>query len=168
MSGASTAERVLVLGVGNPILGDDGVGWCVALAVGEHLAGAAGQAAETVEVDCVALGGLSLMERLVGYDRAILVDAFHGSGDPPGTVRARTLEEVPGREASHLDAAHDVPLRVALAAGRALGATLPAAITVVSVEAEQVDTFDEGLTPDVAAAVPGAVRLVERLAAGQG
>jgi hydrogenase maturation protease len=162
MSGASTAERVLVLGIGNPILGDDGVGWRVAGTVGEHLAG------EGVEVDCIALGGLSLMERLVGYDRAILVDAFHGSGDPPGTVRARGLDEVPGREATHLDAAHDVPLRVALAAGRALGATLPEAITVVSVEAARVDTFDEDLSPDVAAAVPCAVRLVERLAVEHG
>ncbi len=161
MSGASTAERVLVLGIGNPILGDDGVGWRVAAAVGERAD------TKALEVDCVALGGLSLMERLVGYDRAILVDAFHGSGDPPGTLRARTLDEVPGREASHLDAAHDVPLRVALAAGRALGASLPAAITVVSVEAARVDTFGEGLTPAVAAAVPGAVRLVERLAAGE-
>jgi hydrogenase maturation protease len=160
MSGASTAERVLVLGIGNPILGDDGVGWRVAAAVGERLHG------DAVEVDCVALGGLALMERLVGYDRAILVDAFHGSGDPPGTLRAMTLDEVPGREASHLDGAHDVPLQMALTVGRKLGAALPDQITVVSVEAARVDTFGEGLTPAVAAAVPGAIRLVERLAVG--
>ncbi len=166
MSGASTAERVLVLGIGNPILGDDGVGWRVAVAVGERL-DVTPAGAIPVEVDCVAVGGLSLMERLVGYDRAILVDAFHGSGDPPGTLRVRTLDEVPGRETSHLDSAHDVPLGVALEAGRRLGAVLPARVDVVSVEAARVDTFGELLTPAVDAAVPGAVRLVERLVAGR-
>ena len=164
MSAASTAERVLVLGVGNPILGDDGVGWRVAAAVGERLDTAPPGGAR-VEVDCVAVGGLSLMERLLGYDRAILVDAFHGSGDPPGTLRVRRLAEVPGRETSHLDSAHDVSLRVALEAGRALGADLPERVVVVSVEAARVDTFGERLTADVDAAVPGAVRVVERLMA---
>ena len=165
MSGASTAERVLVLGIGNPILGDDGGGGRGARAVGDRAVGErAGPG--SVEVDCVAVGGLSLMERLVGYDRAVLVDAIHGTGDPPGTLRSRTLDEVPGREATHLDSSHDVPLWVALEAGRRLGAPLPAQIMVVSVEAAVVDTFGETLTPSVADALPRAVRLVERLAGG--
>ena len=60
------SARTIVVGLGNPILGDDGVGWRVAQAV---------QAlAPEADVECQALGGLSLMERLVGYQRAIIVD----------------------------------------------------------------------------------------------
>ena len=63
----------------------------------------------------------ALMERLVGYERAILVDAITTGVDPPGTVRVAPLAEVATRAASHLDSAHDAPLTTALAAGRSLG-----------------------------------------------
>ncbi|MBI4770166.1 MAG: hypothetical protein HY784_07090, partial [Chloroflexi bacterium] len=72
----------LILGLGNPILGDDGLGWRVAEEVRRRLQAADGGSARQsairnpkseIEVDAFALGGLSLMERLVGYDRAILV-----------------------------------------------------------------------------------------------
>jgi hydrogenase maturation protease len=162
MSDARPAERLLVLGLGNPILGDDGVGWRVAALAGERLA-AAGQ---TIEVDCVAVGGLALMERLVGYDRVVLVDAVQGSGDRPGTVKVRALADIPSREAGHLDSAHDVPIMMALETGRTLGASLPREIAVVSVEAVRVDTFGEALTPAVADAVEEAADAVARCIAG--
>jgi hydrogenase maturation protease len=166
MSTARPAERILVLGIGNPILGDDGVGWEVADRVADHVRGR-GPEGSRIEVDCVSTGGLALMERLVGYDRAVLVDAILGSGDPPGTIRVRALADVPGREASHLDSPHDVPILVALETGRALGARLPDEITVVSVEVERVDTFSEQFSPAVGAVVPSAATAVERLLAGE-
>ena len=82
------------------------------------------RAAGQVELDRLSVGGLSLMERLVGYDRVVLVDALLGSGRP-GALSVRPLAEVACRLAGHLDSAHDVPLTEALSAGRALGARLP-------------------------------------------
>ncbi len=70
-----SSGKILVIGLGNPILGDDGVGWVVAREV-ETCLGASGQ---NVEVDCLALGGLSLMERMVGYQRVILIDSLNTS-----------------------------------------------------------------------------------------
>jgi Ni,Fe-hydrogenase maturation factor len=52
------SEKTLVIGLGNPILGDDGVGWVVAREVEDRLP----QMDHPVEVDCLSLGGLSLME----------------------------------------------------------------------------------------------------------
>jgi hypothetical protein len=60
--------KTLILGLGNPILRDDGVGLRVAQALRPMLAEAHG-----VEVDENTWGGLRLMERLVGYDRVIVV-----------------------------------------------------------------------------------------------
>ena len=79
---------------------------------------------------------------------------------PPGTVRRFGLADVPGREATHLDSAHDASLVTALAAGRALGADLPADIVVIAIEAVRVTEFVEALTPEVEAAVPAAVEAV--------
>jgi hydrogenase maturation protease len=158
MSGASTAERAattIVVGIGNPLLGDDGVGWRVADAVQGALAGREG-----VTVDSLAVGGLTLMERLVGWDRAILVDAVVTGHDPVGTVRRHDLATLPARAGGHLDSAHDVTLQGALDVGRALGAALPRDITVVTIEAASVGVFSEALTPSVSAAVPAAVERV--------
>jgi hydrogenase maturation protease len=167
MSGGSSAEAAaaperagatLVVGLGNPLLADDGVGWRVAELVRERLAG--DPALVDVEVDQLAVGGLSLMERLVGYRRAILVDAMLTGEHAAGTVRRFSLADLPGREATHLDSAHDASLAIALAAGRSLGADLPAEIAIVAVEAVRVDVFGEEMTPAVAAAIPDAVEAV--------
>jgi hydrogenase maturation protease len=162
----------LVVGLGNPLLADDGIGWRVAMEVGGRLASDAALAADPafadVEVDHLAVGGLALMERLVGYRRAVLVDAMVTGEHPPGTVRRFAVAEIPGREATHLDSAHDASLATALAAGRSLGADLPADITVVAVEAVRVTEFGEELTPEVEAAIPAAVEAVLAAIAANG
>src|SRR5512146_2043390 len=161
MSSAATTERLrptLVIGLGNPILGDDGVGWRIVDALEGRLAadGVARRECGEVELDRVALGGLSLMERLVDYDRVVLVDALLGPA-VEGTLTVGSLADTACRLAGHLDSAHDAPLTEALSAGRALGAHLPADITVVGVAVHRVDVFDERLSPPVAAAVGPAV-----------
>ena len=148
--------RTLILGLGNPLLGDDGVGWRVAEQCATRLAGTS-----HVEVDFHAGGGLSLMERLIGYDRAILIYAIT-TGEPPGTVRAFRLEALPTLRAGHLTSSHDMTLQNALELGRRMGALVPDPLIVVAVEARVEFDFKEGLSPAVAEAVPRAVELVMR------
>jgi hydrogenase maturation protease len=161
MSFAASAERrpkTLIVGLGNPILGDDGVGWRIAESLERRLRDddAVRTALGPVEVDELAVGGLRLMERLVGYDRVVLADA-QLDGATPGTVSARPIGEVDCRLAGHLDSAHDATLTAALAAGGRLGAQLPADLTVVTVTIEPSIDFGERLSPRVAAAVEPAV-----------
>jgi hydrogenase maturation protease len=152
----------VVVGIGNPILGDDGIGWRVVEEVERRWVAEprAGLEPPPVTFMCVSLGGLSLMERLVGAGRAILVDAVRTGDRPVGTVFAIPLAELVEGASGHLDNAHDASLPVALAAGRSLGADLPAEITVVGIEALRVDEFGEELSPPVAAARPAAVDAV--------
>jgi len=154
------SSRTLVVGLGNPILGDDGVGWRVAEEVRARLTD------PDVTVTCLALGGVSLMERLVGYRRALVVDALT-TGAPLGSVFSVPLSALP-EPAGHTASAHDTTLAAALALGRALGAELPEEVWVVAVEAERLYEFSDTLSPPVAAAVPEAVRCVEAWLAGQG
>jgi hydrogenase maturation protease len=144
--------RVLVLGLGSPVLGDDGVGWRVIEELGRDPRGVG-----SAELDRLAVGGFTLMERLVGWERAILVDAFATGERPAGTVTCMRLEDARTRDAAHLDSAHDAPLSVALATGRRLGSAIPADITVVAIEAERAESFGESLSAAVEAAVPRAV-----------
>jgi hydrogenase maturation protease len=145
--------KTLVIGLGNPLLRDDAVGLHVARQLQPMLVGKA-----DIEVDEDYRGGLRLMERLIGFDRAIIVDATC-TGVRPGTVRRLATDGVPTQ---HSASAHDANLRTALEVGRRAGARLPAddSITLIGIEASDVLSFGESLTPDVEAAIPGAVRMV--------
>jgi hydrogenase maturation protease len=153
--------RTIVVGLGNPVLGDDGVGWQVADEVERRLAseGRAAGAGE-VAVERLGVGGLRLMEFLSGYQAAILVDAAEFRGRPCGEVRACPLAELEGYAAGHLDSAHDASLVTALALGRRLGASLPDRIETVTIQVRHSDVFSEELSPEVAAAVPEAAATV--------
>lgn len=143
----------LIIGLGNPLLRDDAVG----LHVARQVRAALGDR-EDVEVVEEACGGLRLMERMVGFDRAILIDAIR-SGRPPGTVLTLDPREMPTQ---HSASAHDVNLPTALALGRRTGARLPAddRLSVIAVEADDVETFGETMTDPVEAAVPRAAERV--------
>jgi hydrogenase maturation protease len=151
--------RTLIVGLGNPVLGDDGVGWKVAELVRETIQSP--QAGENqIEVDCLSLGGISLMERLIGYDRAILIDAIELGLGPQGSVYQFDLAQLPDPVAGHTSSAHDTTLQSAIELGKTLGAHLPEKITVIAVEVHNDYEFSESISPPVAAAIPQAAQMV--------
>ena len=111
-----------------------------------------------MEVDEDFWGGLRLMERMIGYDRAIVIDAIC-SGAPPGTIHHLTPGSIRTQRSS---SAHDVNLPTALLFGRKAGICLPADedILLVGIEAEDVINFSERLHAGGQAALPEAVRSV--------
>ncbi len=157
--------NILVVGLGNPILGDDGVGWCVAerfstiLQEGE-LVLINQDEATTVEVKCLAAGGLSLMEQMVGYDYAIIIDAFNIPGEDNGKVITIPLAELEQFPAGHLTSSHDTTLQTALKTGNALGAKLPNSVDIVGITTENVYDFSEYLSNEVQKAIPIAIQSV--------
>jgi hydrogenase maturation protease len=153
--------KTLVIGLGNPILTDDGVGVKVAYAVCDALASAA---REDVTVTEAGVGGLHLMEMMVGYERVILVDAIQTPGGQPGAIRRLALDDIASAvPTQHSASTHDMNLPTALELGRRLGLTLPDTIEILAVEAEDVVTFGESCTPAVAAAIPVVTELVLQL-----
>jgi len=151
---SNAGPTTLVVGLGNPILGDDGIGWRVAEAVKVRLND------PDVEVLCLSLGGLALMEHLAGYRRAIIIDAM-SSGAPAGTLLRMTAREMDEISVQHTASVHDLSLAAALALGCELGLELPEEIQVVGVEARVEFEFGVTLSAAVAAAIPEAARIVE-------
>ena len=145
--------KTLVLGLGNPLVSDDSVGLRVAAELKARLADR-----PEVEVGEDYWGGLRLMERLVGYDRAIVIDAIC-TGAPPGTIHRLQPDAIPTQRSA---SAHDVNLPTALAWAAKPALHLPEDrhILLVGIEAEDILNFGETCTPAVAAAVPRAVETV--------
>jgi len=146
--------KTLIVGLGNPILGDDGVGWKVAEEVGKHLAND-----DTINVTCLSVGGISLMEYLIGYDRAILVDAF-STDAPVGSISVLKLSQLPNYSAYHTTSVHDTSLQKAMEFGRQMGAHLPEDVMVVGIATKQIHDFSNDLSPPVARVVPCVVKIV--------
>ncbi|NOX60825.1 MAG: hydrogenase maturation protease [Chloroflexi bacterium] len=150
-------SHTLIIGLGNPILTDDGVGVQVARAVEDALPP---HLRDEVRVTEAAVGGLRLMEMMAGYRRVILIDAMLGP-DPAGTLRRLTLPELETiSPTQHSASAHDASLITALEAGRRMGLPLPDDIVIYAIAAENVVDFGEQPTPAVAQAIPRAVEAV--------
>lgn len=147
--------KTIIVGLGNPILGDDGVGWRVVEEVIQNLPNDI-----SVGIECLSVGGLGLMEHLIGYDRAIIVDSFIMDAEDVGSILIRTLNELPRYSGFHVTSVHDTSLQTAIQLGRHLGAYLPAEILIVGIAIQPVCEFSEVLSTPVAETVLPAAHIV--------
>jgi len=152
-------NKTLVLGLGNPILSDDGVGVLIAEEVQSAL-----PPDSAIEVSEASVGGLELMERLLGYRRVILIDALHGSRyRVPGAIHKLTLADLRlVSPTQHSSSAHDTSLVTAWDMAQRMGLALPEDVIIYAIEVENIIDFGEVLTPAVAAAVPQVTAAVLR------
>ena len=138
--------RDVVIGVGNPIVSDDAVGLVVARRCRAELPPHSDVAVK--ELYC---GGLRLMEAMAGFDRAIVIDAIEPA-TRPGSIHSLGLNDLLATR--NTCTTHDGSLAHALELGRMAGIRLPRVVRLWAIEAGDISTFREGLTRDVAAAVP--------------
>jgi hydrogenase maturation protease len=150
--------KTLIIGLGNPILGNDGAGWAVAEMVEEKLA----VLLPDVRVDRLALAGISLMEQMIGFERVILIDSLNTGKYSQGQVVSFTLDCLEDLTYGHSASAHDLSLKKALALGRNMAINLPddRDVSVVAIEARRVYDFGIGLSPEIESAVPLAAYMV--------
>jgi len=144
--------KTLVLGLGNELLSDDAVGLLVAGEV-EKAIGLPG-----VEVKTTQSAGFRLVELLVGYDKAIVVDAIISDRAPAGEVYWLELADLvrPLRAVAN----HNIHLADALELGRKLNQPMPQEVKVLAIEVEDNLTLRESVGDVAMAAVPKAVKMI--------
>lgn len=141
----------VILGVGNLLCGDDGLG----VQVAERLA--AQRLPPSVRVEEGGTSGLGLAVMLEGYRRAIIVDAIR-MGQPPGTWRRFGPEEVRLIANGGLLSLHEPEVANALALAQAVD-VLPDEVLFFGVEPADCE-WGHGLSPAVEEALP---ELVENI-----
>jgi hydrogenase maturation protease len=146
--------KTLILGMGNSLLSDDGVGICVAAELKNRV--------DRPEITVMETGvaGLSLLDLLVGYDKAIIVDAIQTVGGKAGQIYR--LDPKAFDTALHTASSHGIDFTTALEFGKKLGLPIPQEIVILAIEASDVSTFNEECTPEVKQAVPACVEMVLR------
>ena len=146
--------KTIIVGLGNPILGDDGVGWQVVKEIKQLL-----PENSCADVEFLSLGGIGLMEHLIGYDHAVIVDSFIADREDVGSILIRSLNDLPNYSAFHITNAHDTSLQNAMELGRQIGAHLPMEVIVIGVAIQRISEFGEELSPPVKETVSPAAHI---------
>ena len=139
--------KTLILGMGSPILGDDGVGVEVANRIRENID------EESVDVVEVSASGLELLDIICGYERLIVIDSINTEQGKVGKLHRL--------ECSDLDPTirpsmrHQVNFATTLEVGRRLHMGVPKTIAIYAIGIKDATTFREECTPEIERAIPG-------------
>ncbi len=134
--------RTVILGLGNPLLHDDGAGIEAVRLVQEGWTHNDGN----LEFKTASVGGIRILDEITGFQRAIIVDALM-TGKPAGMVTQMPVEALSGD--LHASCIHDLSLQEALSLGRSLGMHLPEEIIIYGIEVADPYTLSEECSPAV-------------------
>ena len=140
----------LLLGMGSPILSDDGVGLCVCRELSGKLPG--------VEVAETFVAGLGLFEFVTDRPALFVVDAAIVKGREPGGVFVFHEDAT----CLHLFSSHGIGFFELLKLGESLGLAMPPLVRIYGVAIRDSVSFSQALTPELSARVPEIVDFVRR------
>ena len=142
--------KTLVLGLGNPILTDDGIGIKIAQKIKEENPGL--QVVETSEA------GLTLLDHATGYDKLIIIDSIKTGHGEAGKLYKLELEDLkPGR---HFPSSHGLDIATVFKFAEDLGCRMPQAISIYAIEVKDNTTFGEECTLELEKRIPSITKQI--------
>lgn len=144
--------KTLVLGLGNPILTDDGVGIEIAHKIGQEN--------PDLEVVATSEAGVALLDHVVGYDRLIIIDSIKTEKGRLGELYKLELEDL--KPAMDMSSSHGIGIVTAFRLGEALRYRMPRSVSIYAVEIKDNSTFGEGCTEQVEERIPFIAREIIR------
>jgi len=147
-----TESDILVLGIGNLLLGDEGIGVHVAQFLEKH------GTLNDADILDGGTGGFHWLEKMESYPYVIIVDATMDN-DPAGTVKI--IEPKFAHDYPPSLSAHDVGLKDLIGSLYLLGKVPKVFLVVISISGIQPMTMD--LSPAVAASIPVVIYSIESI-----
>lgn len=129
--------KILILGMGNPILTDDGIGLIMAERLKNKVQGA--------DVAVNAMIGLNLLDDIIGYDKIFIIDAMTSSGGEIGDMKIIT--QTNGFGSLHLFSSHGLNIFDLMDLGITCGCHMPELTAVYGIEIGDEVAFGCDLTP---------------------
>ncbi|MHA1991126.1 MAG: hydrogenase maturation protease [Candidatus Hodarchaeales archaeon] len=141
--------KILVLGLGNPILSDDGVGFVLVDELQKIITN------QNIVFEKISLAGMEVLETMLDYDKVILLDSIQ-LGDEPGKVHLLTEDDI---HLTQHSSTHDLGFKTVLDLGKQYYADrMPKQLLIYGIEAKDVVTFSESLTPEVKEKIPEIIK----------
>lgn len=146
-------KEKIVIGLGNPILSDDGVGIFAAREVKKNL-----PPDSRIDVVEASLAGFNLLDLMLGYKEAVIIDSIQTKDGKVGEIYEFTPDALV--ETIRLASVHDFNMATALKFGKMMGMDVPGRVTIYAVEVADNSTFYEGCCREVENAIPEVVEKV--------
>jgi hydrogenase maturation protease len=136
--------KTLILGIGNPIVTDDGVGIKIAQRIKE-------ESPET-EVIETSEAGIALLDHVSDYDKLIIIDSIKTGKGKAGELYKLKLADL--NPTANLFSSHGIDIPTAFKLGEELGHKIPKLISIYAVEINDNTTFGEKCTQEVEERIP--------------
>lgn len=134
----------MVIGMGNELLGDGGIGPRVVQGLKRYPLDACGV---SFIFETLPAGGLEVIHLLSGKDYAFIIDAIGGNEAEPAEIRIYNEETY--HTSFYLDNFHDFPLSQALRMARDAGFTIPENLEIIGIGILENHTFTQSLSPEL-------------------
>ena len=139
-------KDILILGIGNDILTDDGIG--------PKFVNELQKTNSFPEADFLtaAVGGLEILEMIRDYNKVIIIDAIRTRDGIPGTVYHLTPTDF--KETLHVSSFHDITFLAALELGERLKIKIPSQINIIAIEIVEDLVFSNDFSPELQNKIP--------------
>lgn len=134
-------KQCLVLGIGNEILSDDGIG----IKLLPYLSGRFKQ--ESIDFIPTCCGGLEILDLIHGYRSLIILDAIKTIEGEAGDIYYLGLDNF--KETLHASSFHDLSFITALEFGRRSGLDIPTDICIIGIEIVEDMVFSTQFSPEI-------------------
>ncbi len=145
-----TNKKTLILGLGNSILTDDGIGSRLIHDLDQMIDD------PLVHLDTACCGGLEIIEYIKDYEKVIFIDAIRTQDGRAGDVYYFVPSDF--HETLHLSNLHDVSFLTALNLGDTLNLGLPTDLHIIAVEIIEDMKFSEEFTPELKERYPAILK----------
>ena len=135
-------KPLLILGIGNDLLSDDGIGIKLIEDLRPMLEN------PLVEFKTASGGGLEIVELMQDYNDVIILDAIKTGQGVPGEIYTFSLDDF--KETLHISNFHDISFLIALEFGKQSGLKLPENIQIVAIEIVEDMYFSEYFSKEIA------------------
>lgn len=139
--------RTVVVGLGNTLLADDGAGIRIVRGLRKKV-----KAAPGLKIKELSTGGLALLENIVNFDRAIIVDTISIPGGSPGKLHRLGPEDF--RSRTGLVTGHQFGFLEAIEFGHRVNLNLPGRIRIYAIETGKTGMFSEELSKEIERRIP--------------
>ena len=136
--------NTLILGIGNPILSDDGIGIKIARKLKEEN--------HELDVEETSEAGIALLDLIAGYDELIIIDSIKTEQGNLGQLYKLELEDL--NPAADFSSSHGIDIATAFKIGKELRCQMPQRVSIYAIEVKNNTTFGEECTEELEKRIP--------------
>ncbi|MCD6485010.1 MAG: hydrogenase maturation protease [Candidatus Odinarchaeota archaeon] len=142
--------KILIVGLGNPILSDDAIGLHVVRKINKYIQSSPLPKEHQIDIIEESANSLELVEKFLGYDKVVIVDSLKTNKLAVGEIAKLTPKSFEKANTRNVSNPHDVDFYSAIKVLKEIfGKDITGDITIYGIEVRNIHEFGEKLSPEL-------------------